>query len=77
MWVGGVFLVGCVVWGVLLLHVDRSHVKPTTPLKHCLVSRVWPAATGVCRSYLVVWLHDCDQEPCVYGLGLFGHWPLA
>ena len=17
---------------------------------------------------------DCDQEPCVYGLGLFGHW---
>ena len=22
----------------------------------------------------VVWLRDCDQEPCVYGLGLFGHW---
>ena len=21
----------------------------------------------------VVWLRDCDQEPCVYGLGLFGH----
>ena len=23
---------------------------------------------------LVVWLRDYDQEPCVYGLGLFGHW---
>ena len=22
----------------------------------------------------VVWLRDCDQEPCVCGLGLFGHW---
>ena len=22
----------------------------------------------------VVCLCDCDQEPCVYGLGLFGHW---
>ena len=22
----------------------------------------------------VVWLRDCDQEPCVVGLGLFGHW---
>ena len=20
------------------------------------------------------WLCDCDQEPYVYGLGLFGHW---
>ena len=23
---------------------------------------------------LVVGLRDCDQEPCVYGLGLFGQW---
>lgn len=22
---------------------------------------------------LVVWVHDCDQGPCVDGLGLFGH----
>ena len=22
----------------------------------------------------VVWLHVCDQEPCLYGVGLFGHW---
>ena len=23
---------------------------------------------------LVVWLRDFDQEPCVYGVGLVGHW---
>jgi len=27
-----------------------------------------------CMVRLFVWLRDCDQEPCVYGLGVFGHW---
>ena len=22
----------------------------------------------------ILWLRACDQELCVYGLGLFGHW---
>ena len=32
----------------------------------------WPLLAGLLMVPLV--LRDCDQEPCVYGLGLFGHW---
>jgi len=37
---------------------------------------VLPSSLSLCvaRPPLVVWLCDSDQEPCVYGLGCFGHW---
>jgi len=32
------------------------------------------SACVLARPPSVVWLCDCDQEPCVDGLGLFGRW---
>ena len=40
----------------------------------CLVAVASSLSLCVANPPSVVWLLDCDQEPSVYGLGLFGHW---
>ena len=60
--------VGCVmeveqVLGLVVLFVSLGVHAVASSLSLCVAN---PAS--------FVWLRDCDQEPCVHGLGLFGHW---
>ena len=47
------------------------------PRSTCNTAVVIVANSSACvwaSPRFVVWLPDCDQEPCVDGMGLFGRW---